>query len=101
MGDELDLQVERTPQGAIVHARGEVDRSTAQELRQCLTELAGNVIVDLSGVTFLDSSGMSVFVVERKRLTRAGGDLRLRAPHDTVRRALEVTGLSALFTADQ
>ena len=46
--------------GPIVHVEGEVDIVTAPELRAGLAPLEGDVVVDLTGVEFLDSTGISV-----------------------------------------
>jgi anti-sigma B factor antagonist len=101
MGDVTDFRVELTPEGAIVYARGAIDLAASPTLRNCLRELTGSVMVDLSDVTFLDSSGMGALVAERRRLIRDGGDLQLRSPQEIVRRALEVTGLAELLVSDE
>ena len=80
-------------QGPVVHVQGEVDILTAPELRTGLVGLEGDVVVDLTDVEFLDSTGISVLVVARKRLTRSGGSLALRNPNDTIARTIEAVGL--------
>jgi anti-anti-sigma factor len=77
----------------VVHPVGEIDLETSASLRQALAPLHGRVVVDLGEVSFIDSSGMSVFAVTRKRLAGDGGTLTLRAPRPHVRRVLEITGL--------
>jgi anti-sigma B factor antagonist len=97
MADDLRIEVEEAPDGAVVRVHGEVDMDTAPALRECLNALTGRVVVDLSETTFLDSSGMSVLVTQRNRLIGVGGDLSLRAPRHLVLRALEITGLDRLI----
>jgi anti-anti-sigma factor len=90
----LRLRVEQTGQSSpVLRVGGEVDIATAPELNKCLDELDGNVVVDLTDVTFLDSSGIRVLVVARKQLVREGGSLTLRNPNDLVSRTLEIMGL--------
>jgi len=79
--------------GPVVSASGELDMAVKDELRQVLSALQGVVIVDLSAVTFIDSSTIGVFVGAHKRLSADGGALRLRSPQGLPRRALEVVGL--------
>ena len=52
------------------------------------------VVLDLGGVDFVDSMGLSVLVGLRKRLATVGGALRVARPGDQARRVLDLTGLS-------
>jgi anti-anti-sigma factor len=81
----------------VVGVSGEVDLASSPDLTACLDQVDGVVVVDLSAVTFLDSSGMGALVAARKRLQADGGDLTVRAPRDNVRGALEATGLGVLI----
>jgi stage II sporulation protein AA (anti-sigma F factor antagonist) len=81
----------------VVGVSGEVDLASSPDLTACLDQVDGVVVVDLSDVTFLDSSGMGALVAARKRLQADGGDLTVRAPRDNVRGALEATGLGVLI----
>jgi anti-anti-sigma factor len=63
------------------------------QLRDVLLPLTGVVTVDLTDVTFVDSSVIGVFVGAHNRLAGDGGMLRLRNPQDLPRRALEIVGL--------
>ena len=51
-------------------------------------------VVDLAGVSFIDSSGLRVLVQDHQTRTEAGESLRLRAPSAAVQRLLEISGLS-------
>ncbi|MEZ5217886.1 MAG: STAS domain-containing protein [Ilumatobacteraceae bacterium] len=82
----------------IVSAVGEIDAHTAGQLSSALAgRAAEDVVVDLSGVTFLDSSGLRVLLAERQDHADAGTSLFLRAPSGPVRRVLELSGLAAVF----
>jgi len=80
---------------------GEVDIQTSpyleSELMKVLDQGALSVIMDLSEVTFLDSTGLSVLVAGLKRCQSAGGELHLRSPRQNVLRVLEITGLTEAF----
>jgi anti-sigma B factor antagonist len=75
---------------------GEIDLSTRDELRDCIAACDGDVVVDLSGVTFLDSSGIGVLVGQRNRLVAAHGSMVFCDPRDNVRLVLETVGLGDL-----
>lgn len=101
--DELfQVKVREQAGVSVVSAEGEVDVSTAPSLRQRLYELpeSAKVVVDLSEVTFLDSTGLGVLVAALKRVREsdAGGDLRLVVTRPQVSKVLEVTGLSTVFS---
>jgi anti-sigma B factor antagonist len=93
LDDGLILRVEENGHGSVLHIKGEIDLATAPQLRARLQTLGGTVVVDLSDVAFLDSTGIGVLVAARKRLSAAGGGLTLRYPSDVVARTLEIVGL--------
>jgi anti-sigma B factor antagonist len=86
---------------AAVAVRGELDIRSAPDLRAWLTKVldegAHQLVVDLSGVEFMDSSGLGVLVGAHKRLARIGGRLRVVGVSPPVARLLSVTGLSRVF----
>jgi anti-sigma B factor antagonist len=90
--------------GSTVRVTGEVDSTTAPGLRDCLLDVIGQpssttVEVDLSGVTFLDSAGLSALATAHRAAVAAGRDLRMRCGTTrAVVRPLQITGLWTLFT---
>jgi len=55
-------------------------------------------VVDLLGVTFLDSTALGVLVGALKRCREAGGDLRLVIAEPRILKVFEITGLTEVFT---
>jgi anti-sigma B factor antagonist len=88
---------------AAVAVRGELDIRSAPDLRawlgRVLDDGAAQVVVDLSGVEFMDSSGLGVLVGAHKRLVRLGGRLSVVGVSSAVARLLSVTGLARVFDA--
>ena len=69
--------------------------ATAESLADWLASVANStVVVDLSELTFMDSSGITALVKARNRMAEEGNDLIFTRPHPIVRRVLEVTGLT-------
>jgi anti-anti-sigma factor len=91
---QLQLRAEADGVATILWVGGEIDMATAPQFSAYVGALAGDVIVDLSAVQFLDSSGMAVLARTHKRLAGAGGSLFLRDPGAVVRRALEIGGFA-------
>ena len=91
----------RTDNIAVVTLAGEVDLYTAPKFQEALlqgiAEGARRVIVDLSAVTFLDSTALGVLIRGAKELGPDGGALHLVSGPGSVRRILEITGLAGVF----
>ncbi|MDA8300756.1 MAG: STAS domain-containing protein [Actinomycetota bacterium] len=100
---ELDLEVDDSRQPYTVLAvKGEVDVYTAPRLREKLVELVSQgkrqVVVDLEGVEFLDSTGLGVLVGGLKRLRSHDGDLSLVCTQQRILKVFEITGLTHVFS---
>jgi anti-sigma B factor antagonist len=101
----VELKVSTRSQGdhTVMSVIGEIDLYTAPRLHgELVTALAGGgpvqLVVDMSGVEFCDSTGMNVLLAAQRRARERGGDLELAAPRPTVRKILQVTGLESVFT---
>jgi len=90
---DAQFSVSNGQPGPVVKVAGQLDLAVKDELRELLSPLTGVVTIDLSEVTFVDSSTIGVFVGVHKRLESEGGALRLRNPQDMPRLALETVGL--------
>ena len=87
--------------GIVIAVTGEVDMASAPELVGCLlSHTDRDVIVDLAGVGFLDSTGISALIVGYNAVRDAGHTLSTTGEQDHVRRLLELTGLSSIFHED-
>jgi anti-sigma B factor antagonist len=88
----------------VITVRGEIDASTAPQLRDRLEEVAPaarrRVVLDVKDVDFRDWTGLGVLVGGRKRLRQAGGDLVLRSPKPATTKLLEISGLQGIFTIE-
>jgi anti-sigma B factor antagonist len=91
----VDEPVDQTTH--VVSLRGEIDAMTAPRLGSCLFGLADEgkraVIVDLSEVTFMDSTGIGVLLNALRHFSSRHGELVLVCPTERVLRPFEVTGL--------
>lgn len=86
---------------AILAVQGEVDVYTAprlkEEINQRLEAGVSKLVVDLSEVAYMDSSGLGVLIGALRRARDAGGDLLVASPNPRIARILDVTGLSRIF----
>ena len=89
-------------EGASVDVHGDIDAHTAPQLAAALVPLpgTGDVVVDLSSVTFMDSSGIRVIVEAHRAAVAAGRRLVLNRPSPSVTRIIELSGLSGHLTVE-
>jgi anti-sigma B factor antagonist len=85
----------------LLSIHGEADLHVASELRNHLSAAMGtgtsSLVVDLSGVTFIDSMGLGALLGSMKRLQARGGEFRLVVPEGESRRIFEMTLLDRVF----
>jgi len=82
--------------GGVVRVAGEVDVATADDLAAALNGLV-SVTVECSELTFLDSSGIRVFVLARQRALRNGGTFSMVGLCGAPLRVVQLSGLEPLF----
>lgn len=99
----MDLTLSTRSEGdqAIVEVAGEIDVYTAPRLREQLAELVDsgryNIIVDMTQVEFLDSTGLGVLVGGLKRVRIHDGSLRLVCTQERILKIFRITGLTKVF----
>src|SRR5271155_1758618 len=85
--------------GRVFILTGELDASTCGGLVECLTGPPGALIVlDLSELMFMDSSGLGAIHLARRRAVKNGGTLVVCRPNPAGSRVLEITGLDTWVT---
>ena len=86
----------------VIAARGEIDLFTAPELKQVITEAIEcgerRMAIDLSEVSFLDSTALGVLIGAVKRLRSRGGALAVVNTDASIAKTFEITGLDQIFT---
>ena len=93
-------QIPDTPAPSLA-IRGEVDLAAAADLEPALEEAiresTGAFVVDLTDVSFIDSSGLGMMLRVRALLGREDRALAVVCPHGPVRRVFELSGVSEVF----
>ncbi|MFC7791336.1 STAS domain-containing protein [Streptomyces cinereoruber] len=85
----------------VVTLHGEIDHTGKDVLRDALTQhetgAPPRVVADMSGVSFLDSSGINVLIFAHQHLADAQGWLRIAAPQEAVHRVLTLIGIDTVI----
>jgi anti-sigma B factor antagonist/stage II sporulation protein AA (anti-sigma F factor antagonist) len=98
--DGLELSAEQRGDNVVVTVAGDLDIVTSPALDECLKtaqnsgKRALRVVLDLSGVDFMDTSALAVIVGHWKRLEAAGGSLALAGARYRYTKTLWITGLA-------
>ena len=102
MDQEFHIEERPGATAPVIAVQGEVDVATAPQLRECLQRVIADgwstVVLDLLGVTFLDSTALGVIVGAHKRCRELGGELRVVVADPRLVKIFEITGLTGVLT---
>ncbi|WP_280771297.1 STAS domain-containing protein [Salipaludibacillus daqingensis] len=97
----LDINVTETDKGHVAFISGEVDVYTASKLKETLNPLAekpnSDLVVDLSDVNYIDSTGLGIFIGVLKSTEKTNSTLKLKGLNERVKRLFEITGLNEVI----
>ena len=100
----LKVHLEDTRQGLIVLTPvGDLDAFTVSGFRQEVAQLAAgsHVVIDMSGVPFLDSSGLGALIGAIRRVRELGGDVAIACNRPSVEHLLRTTGFDRIVTLSE
>ncbi|MBN6041731.1 STAS domain-containing protein [Amycolatopsis sp. 195334CR] len=97
---EFSYDVALDDDRVVVTTAGALDAHTGAEFQVALRELAERhpeLVLDLAGLTYVDSTGLSAFIAAHKRASARGGRVRLSGVPPFLARLLAVTGLNTIL----
>ncbi len=97
----LNIEQEHTEDGyTICRPLGELDAFTVSQFRQSLAELASSprLVIDMSGVPFVDSAGLGALIGGIRRAREMGGDVVVACNRASLVRTLRTTGFDRIVT---
>jgi anti-anti-sigma factor len=100
--DMLTVDLSHVNGSAFLILKGDIDAHSVVKLRAVLElHLDKQVVIDMAGVGFMDSSGLNALLDHAVRAADTSGSLRVSNPSSAVRRVVEVTGLAhVLYPTD-
>jgi anti-sigma B factor antagonist len=99
----ISVSTERIGSIAVLHLFGELDLATVDEVDRAIsaaTTDASALVIDLDGLTFLASTGLSLLARLSQRAAEDGFGLRIVATRRQALRPLQITALDSLLTID-
>lgn len=100
----LNIQQEETSDGYMIcRPVGELDAFTVSQFRQALAELASSprLIIDMSGIPFVDSAGLGALIGGIRRTRELGGDVAVACDRPTLVRLLRTTGFDRIVSVTE
>ncbi len=98
---DLDIAIATEQAACLLTLTGEVDVYTAPKLRERLIEANDTacdaVVVDMSAVDFIDSSGLGVLVSGLKRVRERGAAMKIVCDRESILKVFRITGLDRVF----
>lgn len=99
---DLSLRTREAGGRTVVVVGGEIDVYTAPKLRDKISELVAeghhDLLIDMEGVDFLDSTGLGVLVGGLKKVRAEDGSMELICSQDRLLKIFRITGLAKVFT---
>ena len=101
----MPITVTSRDSALIIALSGEIDHQAARDMMDSITDaiatrLPARLVLDLSGVTFMDSSGIAVLLRARRQMEHVGGSLRVTDIPAQARRVLDAAGVGRLITLE-
>jgi anti-sigma B factor antagonist len=100
----FSMSIDQRADTTMISVKGEIDLMRAQQLESQISDTldapSKTVEVDLSGVTFMDSSGISALLKGRRHADLRGKSYRVTGAAGIVREVLELTGVAAHLSSD-
>ena len=98
----MPITIDKQNGATVISVRGEVDHHSARTIMENIdttiaSQLPMQLVLDLSSVTFMDSSGIAVVIRAWRRMGELGGTMRLRSVPHQARRVLETAGIHKLM----
>ena len=100
--EELHIDIKREADATVFSLQGSLDLATSPAVRAALVDAAGSgahdMIVDLTGLEFLDSTGLGALIGAQRRALEQSGRVRLVVTEGPISRLLNITGLVRIFS---
>ncbi len=98
----MTTKVELLKDYAVISVEGRIDTTNYADFENRMTEVteAGNrnILIDCSGLNYISSSGLRVFLIVHKKMLASGGKLTLCSLQPGITEIFEISGLTSVFT---
>ena len=101
----MPITIDKQNGATVISVRGEIDHHSARTIMENIdntisSTLPMRLVLDLSSVTFMDSSGIAVLLRALRQMDQLGGNLRVVGIPPQPRRVLDAAGIGRLITLE-
>ena len=97
----MELKIDKTDDFSVVSINGRIDTTNFNEFEKQIAAVidqgANNIVLDCSGLNYISSSGLRVFLITQKRLMGSKGKLHLSNMQPTIKEIFDISGFSSIF----
>ena len=98
----MSVEIKTSGDTVTAYLSGELDHHSAKEMREAVDDavelnMPSKLVLDFKGVSFMDSSGIGLILGRQRVMESLGGGVTVKNPSPSVRRILQVAGLSRLI----
>jgi anti-sigma B factor antagonist len=101
-GVSLNARIREVRGVPVVELEGEIDLSTSAVFKETVYEVIESgridIVIDLSGLEFMDSTGLGVLVAALKKTSTEGGSIKLICDKRSILKVFTITGLDKVFS---
>jgi anti-sigma B factor antagonist len=98
----MNIQISSTNEFMVVGVTGRIDTTNAAEFERTVIDLVDKgskgIVVDCSGLNYISSSGLRVFLVIQKRMNTDNGIFRLSNLQPEIKEIFDISGFSNIFS---
>jgi len=97
----MQVQITNSNNQTIVSVEGRLDTITAGDFEAKILPLvdsAGKLVIDMSGLEYISSTGLRVFLIAQKKIMQSGGRLVLCCLQPAIREIFDIAGFSTIFS---
>jgi len=97
----MNVQIEVSPDYTLVCVEGRVDTTNAGEFEKSMMQVieggSTKIILDCSGLNYISSSGLRIFLIVQKKMTAMKGQLILCSLQPSIKEIFDISGFSSIF----
>ena len=100
---DLDFEIRTEPKYTVVEVKGEIDLYSVKLLKEKVSIIlegkkVSNLLMDLTQVNYIDSTGLGILIGIKRRCTEKGGRMTLVSGSERITNLFSITGLNKVFT---
>jgi len=98
----MNIKTQKTSDGVLVQVEGRIDTTNYNEFETAMNEIfkedVNQIYLDCSGLNYISSSGLRIFLTIQKKMMGLGGKFKLFAMQPAIKEIFDISGFSSIFS---